>query len=295
MLKKYIFLLLTGLIFGSQFLLTQHALKGFTPMEVGMIRIVFGAIAVALLVPFFAKGDEKPQVTWGRYMLIGFLEATLPCVLVPWGQQGVESSIAGILICTMPIFTMLFGPFLIKSEKFHWVNIVSILAGFIGVVVLANPGAAAGNLVKEIIPELVILLASASWALSLVFIKKLPESSPFILTRNILFAGVIQIIPIWLIFGHPMQIHFEMIPTINALLLGVFASGIVYVFYVLLIRMAGVNFAAFSNYLVPIVAGVLGVAFLGEHFTKTEVIGFAIIMAGLALQTAHDFGWIGKK
>ena len=177
---------------------------------------------------------------------------------------------------------------MIKSEKYDWVNIASILAGFIGVCVLINPGANAGSFIKEIIPEVAILIASASWALSLVFIKKVPDESPFELTRNILIAASVQIIPIWLLFGHPGSFHIVGVPLFNAIMLGVFTSGIVYVFYVLLIASAGVNFAAFSNYLVPIVGGVLGILFLKEKFTTNEVIGFFIIVAGLLIQTFHD-------
>ena len=290
MLKKYIYLIITGILFGSQFLLTSNAMQGYTPLEVGMMRIIFGFLTVVCLAPFFSKSDDaKMAIRWYHYAIIGFLEGTLPCVLVPWGQQHVQSGIAAVIVSTMPIFAMIFGPLMIKSEKYDWVNVASIIVGFMGVCILINPGADVSGFVAEIIPELAILLASACWAMSLMLIKKLPEQSPLLLTRNILFAATIEIIPVWLIIGHPAQIQLHMMPLLNAIALGVFTLGIVYVFYILLIRSAGVNFAAFSNYILPIVGGILGVVFLKEKFSLQEVIGFMIIVAGLLIQTCHDF------
>jgi drug/metabolite transporter (DMT)-like permease len=295
-MKQYIFLLLTGIIFGSQFIITHFAIEGFTPLEVGMGRIIFGALTLTLLVPFVTEKKTKSlHVKWQMYAIIGFLEGTLPCVLVPWGQQHVKSAIAAVIISTMPLFAMLFGTLLIKTERFHWLKALSILAGFIGVYILMNPGASSAGLLSDLGPELSILLASMSWALSLVFIKKLPQTSPFVLTRNILWAASIQIIPIWILFGHPSQIHFAITPFLDVLFLGVFTSGVVYIFYVLLIRSSGVNFAAFSNYLVPVVGAILGVVFLNEHFSAHEIVGFLIVIVGLLLQTFYNFGLFQKR
>lgn len=286
-MKKFIFLLLTGLIFGSQFLVTKIALTTYSPLAIGLMRVLFGMITVAILVPFLSKEPHNQSIRWYHYAVIGLLEGTLPCVLVPWGQQQVASGIAAVIISTMPIFAMLFGPLLVRSEQFHWINLVSILAGFIGVCVLVNPRSD-GYLFMKLIPELSIVLASASWALSLVLIKCLPHECPFVMTRNILLASTIEIVPILLIFGHSSDMQFALVPFISALLLRILGSGVVYIFYVLLIRLAGVNFAAFSNYLVPIVGGLIGVSFLRETFSLHQFVGFIIIFVGLIIQSVYE-------
>jgi drug/metabolite transporter (DMT)-like permease len=289
MFQKYLLLIVTGIIFGSQFIITKYAIEGYTPLEVGVARVVFGMIALVLLAPLFtSKQKQKHRIPWSTYALIGFLEGVLPCILVSWGQQHVRTGIAAVIISTMPIFAMLFGPIFIKKEKFHWGYIISILAGFIGVYILINPGVH-GYRIGELSPELAILLASASWALSLVMIKKQPQISPFTLTRNILIAASIEIIPIWLIFGEPIQLHYSAIPLMNLILLGFLSSGLVYIFYILLIRLSGVNFAAFSNYLVPIVGGFIGIVFLKETFHLQEIIGFIIIVFALLFQTIYEY------
>jgi drug/metabolite transporter (DMT)-like permease len=56
-----------------------------------------------------------------------------------------------------------------------------------------------------------------------------------------------------------------------------------------------VNFAAFSNYLVPVVGAILGVVFLNEHFSAHEIVGFLIVIVGLLLQTFYNFGLFQKR
>ncbi|MGT3153833.1 DMT family transporter [Legionella pneumophila] len=291
MLKKYFYLLMTGFLFGSQFILTLKAMQGYTTLDVAFMRVLFGFIAVSCLAPLFLSKESfnisKGQIKFYQYAIIGFFEGALPCILVPWGQQYLNTGIAAVIISTMPMFVMIFGPLLIKNEFFNSMNIVSILLGFAGVFILIHP-TGGGSLLAEIVPELSVLLASASWALSLVLIKRLPEQSPLILTRNILFAASIEIGLIWLVWGDPSQFQLKTSALISGISLGIFNSGIVYIFYVLLIRAAGVNFAAFSNYLVPIVGVSLGIIFLHESYKTYELIGFLIIMTGLFIHTIHD-------
>ncbi len=175
-----------------------------------------------------------------------------------------------------------------KGERFDWGIVLSVFIGFIGVVILINPFSNSGAFLENLIYKCATLLASASWSLSLILIKRLPDPSPLRMTRNILLAASVEIVIVWLLIGHPTQIGFHLVPFVNAFFLGALTSGVVYFFYILLIRSSGVNFASFSNYIVPIVAGILGVVFLNERFTLMEVVGFIVIVVGLCIQSYHD-------
>ena len=288
MLKKYLYLFICGAIFGSQYIITREALAVYTPLEVGTMRVVFGTLMVCLLAPFFPKEKKNLNVAWHKYALVGFLEGTLPCILVSWGQVGIPSSVVAVIISMMPIFAMLFAPLILRSEKYSLIGISSILIGFTGVAILINPTSSAFSIAK-LVPELAVLLAAISWALAIILIKRLPTEAPVRLTRNILIAATIQILPIWFIFGRAWHFTLHPMPLFYGFLLGSLASGIVYIFYVLLIRLGGVNFAAFSTYITPIVGGTIGILFLEERFTLLEFIGFGVVIIALCIQAVHDF------
>jgi drug/metabolite transporter (DMT)-like permease len=63
--------------------------------------------------------------------------------------------------------------------------------------------------------------------------------------------------------------------------LGVLSTGIAYVLNYRLIQDEGPTAASMTNYLTPVVAVLLGIAFVGERLTWNLVIGTAMILVGL--------------
>ena len=296
MQKKYVLLLLTGFIFGSQFLFTKYALLGYAPSCIAMIRLWVGALTLTLVIHLNKKNTHIPKgVHWYHYALIGFLEAALPSFLIPWGQQYIDTSLSSILICTVPLFTMFLGPILIRSNRINFTDTLSILIGFIGVIILINFNHTRTLINHNLLPELSVLSASLCWALSIISIKKLPPVPPILFTRNMLIAACIETTLMWLITTPHIHIPFHVIPLINIIILGIFSSGFVFVFYVSLIKLGGINFASFSNYLVPVVGIGLGVTLLNESIQRHEIIGTIIIISALLIQSLRDYIVVHKK
>jgi len=67
----------------------------------------------------------------------------------------------------------------------------------------------------------------------------------------------------------------------SVITLGIFSSGIVYLLYLRLIRLAGASFTSLSNYLVPLVGTFLGVYFFSEPFTLNIMVSLLLIIAAL--------------
>jgi drug/metabolite transporter (DMT)-like permease len=66
------------------------------------------------------------------------------------------------------------------------------------------------------------------------------------------------------------------------LVLGVVGSGVAYVMYASLIQRSGPVFTSISNFIVPVVGVLLGVAVRGEYFGTGEVLALLFIIAALA-------------
>ena len=228
------------------------------------------------------------MVKWYHYACIGFLEAALPSFLIPWGQQFIDTSLCSILICTVPLFTLILGPLLIRTHRFNWTDCLSTLLGFLGIVLLFNPSYN-GITYTDLLPKIAVLGASLCWALSIISIKKLPPVPPILFTKNMLFAASLETTLLcFFTTTHPiLSIH--LFPLLNIVILGVFSSGFVFVFYVLLIKLGGVNFASFSNYLVPVVGIAIGLTLLNETINPNEIIGTIIIISALIIQTVRDY------
>jgi drug/metabolite transporter (DMT)-like permease len=65
------------------------------------------------------------------------------------------------------------------------------------------------------------------------------------------------------------------------LFLGLFSTATAMVVYFRLIRTAGPSFTSQLNYLIPLWAVAVGVAFLGEEPTLGHLLGLVLILAGI--------------
>ena len=297
---SYILLLGIGFIWGSQFLFTQMALVTMSPMTVAASRIIIGAMTLILLVALLPKRETKAafspiKLSWVKtclwYAAIALFEAIIPFFSMAWGQQYVASSIAAVLVSTVPIFTAIFVGLLIRQEPITFGVLVSVIGGFIGILILFWPSLQQID-VTQLIPQFAILLAAASFALALVLIRLFPEPvTPLVMTRNVLgFAAIPFVIYLGVHSSMIMQ-QYSWASFIAVMVLGIFCSGLVYMMYVTLIYQQGASFAALSNYFVPLFGAVLGVIILNEPLHARLVIALLVVFIALGISRC---AWLSK-
>jgi drug/metabolite transporter (DMT)-like permease len=119
---------------------------------------------------------------WALFASIGIFEAIVPLLLLTWGQRRVTSSIAAILMATIPLFVLMLLP-LFSRGSFHLMSLVSVVIGFVGVVVLFYPSI--GGFDGSLIGNVAVLGAALSYAVSLILLSKLPDISPLVSMRSV--------------------------------------------------------------------------------------------------------------
>lgn len=284
--RDYLLLVSIGLIWGSQFFFIEIAIDTMPPLLIAGLRLLVGAISISLLLLFLPQESKQVESmsrskTWLLYGLISFLEALLPAFLVPWGQQHSDSSMAAIIMATLPIFTILLAGLFLPEEKWTFGSIFSVIVGFIGIIILFGPQFQ-NNWQQNILGELAILGASFSFALSLVLIKFLPTPSPIRAVRKIFLISAIPLLSLACIWYQPWQAQYYSRNSVLAvIILGMFCSGVVYVLYLILVKRAGATFTSLNNYLVPLFGTFLGVVFLGESLEWNQVLALGVIFVAM--------------
>ena len=71
--------------------------------------------------------------TWGHAAVVAVLANTAPFVLLAYGEQHVDSVLAGLLNATTPLMTLLFVPLLVPTERITARRVAGLLIGFAGV------------------------------------------------------------------------------------------------------------------------------------------------------------------
>ena len=275
-----------SIIWGAQFAFNKIALPYFAPTEIAFIRSIVGMLTLSVLWWLTSKNYKKsfaPIENKLKFNVLLFsialFEATIPFLLIPWGQQHIDSSIAAILIGTIPIFVVLINFIYTKSIRFR--ALFSVLLGFTGVAILLLPGASTDKFFSHIQGELAVLAGAISFAISLFLIRKLPAISEIMSARIILLWATIQIVPFLLLKNPQIPVAVDLAALSAVTILGVFCAGIVYVFYVMLANRAGVVFASFSNYLVPLIGFSFGILLFKEAIQVNFIVALALILAAL--------------
>jgi drug/metabolite transporter (DMT)-like permease len=72
-------------------------------------------------------------------------------------------------------------------------------------------------------------------------------------------------------------------PVLAMMALGIFGSGLAYIWNFQIVERAGSSVASSVTYLTPVVAVFIGWIFLGEHISWHEPVGGAIVILGAAI------------
>ncbi len=280
MLRNYLFLFGVGLIWGSQFLFQQMAVVDLPPVWVGAGRSLTGFVTLLLMCRLLRITGKGGQ--WLKFSLIGLLEATIPFVMVAWGQQYLDTAIAAILMGTVPFFTATLAPLVIKGARITIVDMSSIILGLLGLLVLFYPDLSSGAIQTNLMGAAAIIFAAACFAVALLLLKSVSKEHPLIVARNILGVATIQILMVAMVLSPVAQLKPTTSSISAVLYLGVMCAGLVYFLYMTLIKNAGPVFASFSNYLVPMVGVLLGATFNNEALTIYTWVALAIILLAVA-------------
>jgi drug/metabolite transporter (DMT)-like permease len=280
--KHWFVFILLGAIWSSSFMWIKIAVQEIGPITLVAFRVLFGllfGIAVILI-----QRVQLPRTfrQWFPLLLLGITNVAIPFFLISWGEQSIDSAVAAILDATVPLFTILIAHYLLGDDKMTWPKVLGLLIGFAGVIILMSKdiGASFGSIVGQ----LAVVLASAFYAGSAVYVRKTTEDTPSVLRSAgpLVSATVIMWLATFL-FENPVRIPHLGITWIALLFLGILGSGLAFVLSFYLIHEIGPTRTSMVTYLFPLGGVILGVAFLNEQLSWQLVVGAVLIIASLAV------------
>lgn len=267
-------LLAVYVIWGSTYLGMHIALEGFPPFLMGGIRFLLaGGILYTVL---RLRGAPRPSLLeWRSAAVTGVLLLAGGNGLVAVGQQWVSSSVAAVIVATMPLWMALLGTFQgQRPSRGEWTG---LLIGFAGVGLL-NMG---GELRAVNVAALVILLAPICWALGSVWSRSLSMPAGAMSTATQMLAGGVSMLTISLLRGEGLA-HAPPLRSVVALgYLIVFGSIVAFSAYGFLLRNTRPAIATSYAYVNPVVAIALGVALGGEQVGLLTIASVVVILGGV--------------
>ena len=272
-------MVLVGL-WGTSFLLTAISVRTIDPISIVFYRLVLGALVLALVV--FARGQSFPRSArvWGGFLLMAIAGNALPFFLISWGQQTVNSGVAGMIMAIMPLMTMLLAHYLVEGETLNRYKIIGFTLGITGIVILLGPVFEGGG--RALLSGLAIFTAATCYAVNTILIKRLPRFSPMVGACGVLIMASIIMLPIWLTLA-PVNNNISQNSMLAVIWLGIGPTGIATIVLFVVIGRAGPTFLATINYLIPVVAFFAGAWLLAEPTSWQHYLALVTILGGIAI------------
>jgi len=281
--KKWIYLVILSVIWGSSYILIKKTLIGLTPLQLGSLRVIFTFIV--LLIIGFNSLKKIPKDKWKWIFATGYIGSFFPSFFFAFAQTEIDSGVAAILNSLTPLATLIIGvgfyKFIIDSKQ-----IIGVIIGLIGSFFLIYEGSTI-NPDQNFLFVGFIIVASICYATSVNMLKYHLQDIP---ATSIALGNFLCILPpavILLFYSGFMDINIKESPEVqNALfyiiILSIFGSAFAKILFNKFIQITSPVFASSVTYTLPIVAIMWG--FLdGETISLRQFFATAIILVGVFL------------
>ncbi|WP_224488557.1 DMT family transporter [Robertkochia flava] len=281
--RKWVYLFVLSIIWGSSYILIKKGLQGFSPVQLGAVRIIFSTIFLLLVGYRSVKTIRKNEWKW---IVASALSGTfIPVFLFAFAETEIDSSIASVLNSLVPLFTILIG-FLAFRIRTRWGQVVGVLMGLAGAVVLILQGAKV-NPGQNYFYSLLVVLAAVLYAANANIIKsRLQKVSPMAIATGsfvLMLPAAIVLITFSGFFTEEVVQGASFWPSLGYIaVLSVFGTGLAKIMFNRLIQISTPVFSTSVTYLIPVV-GVFWGMLDGERFSLLQVLGGGIILLGVYL------------
>ena len=284
-----------GVTWGCSFIFIELGLEFLTPFGVAFGRCALGAITLLTVVKLQKIGLPKEKSTWRKLWIVAMLLNVVPGVLFAFAQQYVTSVLAGIINATTPLMTMIFMLLLFQEQKLKGEQIIGLLVGAFGVMVVLGIWQGVGD--NQLLGVVALLLAVSCYGYSFPYTTRnilplglKPEAAA---TVQLILAAT-TLLPFYLFDGIADD-NYRVTPILAMLALGVLGSGFAYIWNFSIIAAAGGSIASTVTYVTPVVAVFVGWLFLGEQITWHEIVGAVFVILGAAITQGRFKRSVVKK
>ncbi len=281
-LTSWIIFIALALTWGSSFILMKRGMDAFSSSQVAALRI---GMAFLFLFPLAIKHYSKELWSnWRAAAGMGIFGNLIPAFLFTKAETMISSALTGMLNSLTPLFTLITG-LVIFRLRVNGLQVIGIIIGLLSTVcllVIGNKGI--GSLSNALIGGGLVILATVGYGFSVNLIKtKLSHLNP--VSATLLAMSIIGPIALVYLFTtdfiHVMQTHPKAWSSLGYVaILAIVGTALSVIVYNILIRDAGVLFAASVTYAIPIVAMMWGL-FDHEHVTWMHAVFISGILSGV--------------
>ncbi len=277
--------LLFALIWSSAFTSARIIVADAPPLAISAIRFaIAGAIGV-LIARAMGQTWHLTRAQWRATLIFGLCQNALYLGLNFTAMTTIEASLASIIASSMPLIVALLG-WVALGEKLTPLATIGLIAGFAGVILIMGGRMSDG---VDFFGILLCVIGALALAIATLAVRGASSGGNVMMIVGLqMFVGATVLFFASLVFE---TWEFNWTPRmLTALTYTIFAPGLfaTWIWFALVARIGAVKAATF-HFLNPFFGVAIAAWILDEHLGITDIIGVAIIAAGiLAVQLSKQ-------
>jgi drug/metabolite transporter (DMT)-like permease len=279
-------------LWAGNFIVVKGAVEILPPVGFTFLRYAVASTTVLALLRWRTGSVSLPRSDLLRIGILGVVGFGCYQILWSTGIQTISAGDSALLIATTPVFTAVLAA-ATGSDSLSPTRFAGALLSFVGVAIVIESGPGF-DLTASLIGDLLTLAAAMCWAIYTAFgANVLRRHSPLKTTTWAVVAGTLFLAPLGI--AQLASVGIEggveaalgtgaLLAVVLAILYsGTMAAGVANVVIFHAIKLVGPTRITALQSLIPAMAVVLAAIFLSEPIRPGQIVGGAIIIAGVAI------------
>lgn len=275
-LAAYLFL---AVAWGFSFLVVLKVVHAFGWVGAVSLRALIAGGTLAVLAALLGRALKLRPLLW-PLLVVGATTVAGQLIGLSYATPRIGTAMAAIFVASIPLFSMIIGR-LWGIEKISHQGLAGLLLGVVGIIMLVGFPAQAvtEDFIHGCIASLLgcVCAAFGSNYASL----RLRGQDPWTVTGGAFLAGGLLTLPLLLVVPVP-QVP-QAIDWLYLAISGAVMSATTYVLYFGLVERIGATRTISVEFVVTLVAVLVGALFLGEALSWLQALGALVIMLGCML------------
>ncbi len=270
------------LVWGSTYMVASIGVHALPPLLFGGFRFLMAGVILGLAALALGRRFELDATEWKHMFIVAVGNVFIANGCTTWAMQHVASNQTAILNASAALWIALLATRGRRAHALDRRTLIGLVIGFAGATLIIWPRGSFDS--NHFGMQLLILLAVFSWSASTVYIRNAHSKLDVLsFTAIQMFLGGAMLTLVGFAIGEGARWEWSK-PGLAAMgYLTIASSCIAYTAFAWLAKNTTPALVGTYSYVNPAIAAVLGWWFLGEHLGANQLIGMAIMFAGVAL------------
>src|SRR2546430_960457 len=282
-------------IWGSTWLAIRIGLQGAPPFLAAALRFTVASATLAVLALPFRSTWPANRMEWRLVFFVGLVLFTADYGLIYWGENnGVESGLSAILFATLPLLTAVVANALLPGERLTVQKLAGIGLGFGGILLIFRGQIATAGADKAL-PMIAIVLSATCAAVATVALKRWGAGTdPVTFNAGAMAVGAASLAALsvttretWRLPSWPEGIG-------AILFLALAGSVVTFVTWQWLLTTSEATSLSLVALITSLTAVLLGAGVGNEKFDAVDLVGSAIVLAGIYVSISRRVAGLGR-